>query len=226
MAGFAARGLGYITAMIRTSTVERYLSTVRGSRDPLLVEMEAYAAKHDVPIADAETAALVAMLARAAGGRAVLEVGLAIGYTALQVARSLVAGGRVTSLERDAKMVAVAREFLSRDPAGARVEIVEGDAAITMAALSGPFDVVYVDADKTGYSRYVGLALERLSPGGLVLIDNLLMDGAVATGQGDGHWSQASVDAARELSAGLTMDPAVSFVLLPVGDGVGVLQRR
>lgn len=212
--------------MIRTSATERYLSTVRGSRDPLLVEMEVYAAKHRVPIADAETAALVAMLARAAGGHAVLEVGLAIGYTALHVARSLVAGGRVKSLERDAKMIAVAREFLSRDPAGGRVEVVEGDAAITMAALPGPFDLVYVDADKTGYSRYVGLALERLSPGGLVLIDNLLMDGAVAKGHGDGHWSQASVDAARELSAELTLDPAVSFVLLPVGDGVGVLQRR
>jgi caffeoyl-CoA O-methyltransferase len=212
--------------MIRTAATERYLSTVRGSRDPLLVEMEAYATQHDVPIADAETAALVAMLARAAGGRAVLEVGLAIGYTALQVARSLVADGRMTSLEHDEKMIAVAREFLSRDPAGSRVEIVEGDAAITMAALSGPFDLVYVDADKTGYPLYVELALERLSPGGLVLIDNLLMDGTVATGEGDGHWSQASVDAARELNAALAMDPAVSFVLLPVGDGVGVLQRR
>ncbi len=212
--------------MIRTSTTERYLATVRESRDPLLVEMEAYATEHDVPIADTETAALVAMLARAAGGQAVLEVGLAIGYTALHVARGLAAGGRVTSLERDAKMIAVAREFLSRDPAGAQVEIIEGDAAVTMAALPGPFDLVYVDADKAGYPRYVELALERLRPGGLVLIDNLLMDGAVATGQGDGHWSQASVDAARELNAGLATDPAVCFVLLPVGDGVGVLQRR
>jgi caffeoyl-CoA O-methyltransferase len=212
--------------MIRTSATERYLATVRERRDPLLVEMEAYATKHDVPIADAETAALVAMLARAAGGQAVLEVGLAIGYTALHVARSLAADGRVTSLERDPQMIAVAREFLSRDPAGAQVEIVEGDAAITMAALPGPFDLVYVDADKAGYPGYVELALERLRPGGLVLIDNLLMDGAVATGRGDGHWSQASVDAARELNAGLAMDPAVCFVLLPVGDGVGVLQRR
>jgi len=223
---FVPRCLGYSAAMIRTVATERYLSTVRARRDPLLVEMEAYAAEHDVPIADAETAALVAMLARAAGGRAVLEVGLAIGYTALHVARSLVAGGRVTSLEHDAKMIAAAREFLSRDPAGARVEIVEGDAAITMAGLSGPFDLVYVDADKTGYPLYVELALDRLAPGGLILIDNLLMDGTVATGHGDGHWSQASVDAARELNAALARDPDVSFVLLPVGDGVGVLQRR
>ena len=100
--------------------------------------MEAYAAEHHVPIADPETAALVAMLARAAGARAVLEVGLAIGYTALQIARGLTEGGRVMSLESDPRMIAAAREFLGRDPAGDRIEIVEGDAAVTMAAQRVP----------------------------------------------------------------------------------------
>ena len=212
--------------MIRTEQVDAYLASVRPGSDSLLADMESYAAEHHVPIADAETAALVAMLARATGARAVLEVGLAIGYTALQIARGLAEGGRVTSLESDAQMIAAARAFLGRDPAGARVEIVEGDAAATMAALSGHFDLIYVDADKLGYPRYVELALERLVPGGIVLIDNLLMDGTVASARGDGHWSQASVDAARELNARLTADAGLSFVLLPVGDGVGMLQRK
>jgi caffeoyl-CoA O-methyltransferase len=212
--------------MIRTTGTDRYLATLREDRDNLLREMEAYAHEHGVPIADVETAALVATLARAVGARKVLEVGLAIGYTALQVARTLPSDGRVISLESDAEMLAVARGFLSRDPAGERVEIIEGDAAVTMAGTTGPFDLVYVDADKTGYPRYVELALERLRPRGLVLIDNLLMDGAVAEGSGDGHWSQASVDAARKLNGRLAADPAISFVLLPVGDGVGVVQQR
>jgi predicted O-methyltransferase YrrM len=212
--------------MIRARQVEAYLAAVRPGGDALLAEMEAYAAQHRVPISDPETAALVAMLARAAGGRAVLEVGLAIGYTALQVARSLADGSRVTSLEIDPAMIAAARWFLGRDPAGVRVEIVEGDAGVTMAAQAGPFDLIYVDADKVGYPHYVELALERSSPDGLVVIDNLLMDGAVATAEGDGHWSQASVDTARALNHRLAGDAGLSFVLLPVGDGVGVLQRR
>ncbi len=212
--------------MIRTQETDAYLASVRPGTDPLLEDMEAYAGDHHMPIADAETAALVAMLARATGARAVLEVGLAIGYTALQIARALAEGGRITSLESDPGMIAVARGFLSRDPAGARVEIVEGDAAVTMAALTGPFDLIYVDADKAGYPRYVELALDRLVPGGTVLIDNLLMGGAVANGGGDGHWSQASVDAARRLSAELAADARLTFVLLPVGDGVGMLQRK
>jgi caffeoyl-CoA O-methyltransferase len=212
--------------MIRTPETERYLAAVRGDRDPLLTEMEAYAARHHVPIAEPETAALVAMLARVAGGNTVLEVGLAIGYTALQVARGLAPGGRVTALERDAEMAATARGYLGRDAAGARVEIVEGDAAVTMPALSGPYDLVYIDADKTGYPLYVELALERLRAGGLIVIDNLLMDGAVAGGVSDGHWSQDSIDAARGLNARLAADPALSFVLLPAGDGVGIVQQR
>ena len=212
--------------MIRYGHIDAYLEAVRPAGDSILAGMEAYAADHQVPIADPETAALVAMLARAAGGRAVLEVGLAIGYTALQVARNLRDGGRITSLECDPEMIAAAREFLRRDPAAARIEIVEGDAAETMAAQRGPFDLIYVDADKVGYPRYVELAIDRLGPGGLVVIDNLLMDGAVASAEGDGHWSQASVDAARDLNSRLAADEGLSFVLLPVGDGVGVAQRR
>ena len=212
--------------MIRTEQVDAYLASVRPGSDPLLADMEAYAAEHHVPIADAETAALVAMLARATGARAVLEVGLAIGYTALQIARGLTEDGRVTSLESDPGMIAAARGLLGRDPAGDRVEIVEGDAAVTMTALTGPFDLIYIDADKTGYPLYVEFALDRLAPGGTVLIDNLLMGGSVASARGDGHWSQASVDAARRLNTELAADARLTFVLLPVGDGVGMVQRR
>jgi predicted O-methyltransferase YrrM len=210
--------------MIRTPVVDSYLRTLRPPADELLRDMEAFARQPRVPIADPETATLVAMLARVTGGP-VLEVGLAIGYTALQAARALPAGGRVVSLESDPGMVAAARGFLSRDPAGARVEIVEGDARDTMPAQAGPFGVVFVDADKTGYPEYLELALSRLRGDGFILLDNLLMDGAAADGAGTGHWSQPSVDAGRAVSRRLRRDPALRFVLLPVGDGVGLVQR-
>ena len=212
--------------MIRTPDVDRYLTTLRPAADRLLAEMEAYAAEHDIPVADPETAALVAMLSRTRGAMRVLEVGLAIGYTALQVARAIPSEGRVISLEADHAMAEAARGYLARDPAGAKVEIVEGDARETILALENGFDLVYVDADKVGYPAYVEAALTLLQPRGLVVIDNLLMDGAVASGRGDSHWSQASVDAGRGLSDRLAHDPALDFVLLPVGDGVGLVSQR
>ena len=158
--------------------------------------MEAFAAEHGVPIAPRETAVLLGMLARAAGARFVLEVGLAIGYSALHIARALPDYGKVVSLEGDMHMASLARTYLARDPAGARVEILLGDAHETLPGLREIFDVIFIDADKTGYPGYLDLALERLRKTGLIVIDNLLMNGRVAAGRGDDHWSQASVDTA------------------------------
>lgn len=212
--------------MICERATSDYLDSLRRPADPLVAEMEAYAAENGVPIAPRETAALLGMLARAAGARFVLEVGLAIGYSALHIARALPDYGKVVSLESDMHMASLARTYLSRDPAGARVEILLGDAHETLPGLREIFDVIFIDADKTGYPGYLDLALARLRKTGLVVIDNLLMDGRVAVGRGDDHWSQASVDAALALNRRLADDPALDYVLLPLGDGVGLVQRR
>jgi predicted O-methyltransferase YrrM len=210
--------------MIRTPVIDTYLRALRPPADALLAEMEASAQEAGIPIADPETAALVAMLGRVTGGP-VLEVGLAIGYTALQVARALPPEGRVVSLEVDPAMAAAAHGYLARDAAGDKVVIVDGDARHTMPQQAGPFGVVFIDADKTAYPQYLDLALPRLRRDGFVVIDNLLMDGAAADGGGTAHWSQASVDTGRAVSRRLAEDPALRFVLLPVGDGVGLVQR-
>ncbi len=212
--------------MIHQEAVEAYLKGVRPRVDPLLEEMEAYAREHRVPIADRETAALLAMLARAAGARLVLEVGLAIGYTTLHLARAMPAYGKVIALEVDMHMAALAKTFLARDPAGARVEILLGDAHESMQALKESFDLVFIDADKHSYADYVDLALPHLRRSGVLALDNMLMAGRVAAGLGDDHWSQESVDDVRALNELLAADERFSYVLVPVGDGVGILQRR
>jgi caffeoyl-CoA O-methyltransferase len=202
------------------------LDSLRRPADPLIGEMESYAADNDVPIAPRDTARLLGMLARAAGARLVLEVGLAIGYSALHIARALPEYGKVVSLERDMQMAAVAKTYLARDPAGAKVEVLLGDAHDTLPGLRETFDMIFIDADKAGYPGYLDLALDRLRKRGLIAIDNLLMDGDVATGRGGGHWSQASVDTALSLNRRLAADPTLDYVLLPLGDGVGIVQRR
>ena len=212
--------------MILQPTVITYLEALRRPPDDLLEEMEEYAAEHGVPIAPPETAAMVAMLARGAGARLVLEIGLAIGYTALHIARALPDYGKVVSLERDMHMASLARSYLARDPAGNKVEILLGDAHDTLQALHEIFDIVFIDAEKSGYDAYLDLALARLRRSGIIVIDNLLMDGRVAEGRGDEHWTQASVDSAVALNKRLADDPSLEFVLLPLGDGVGLVQRR
>ncbi len=212
--------------MILDKATFDYLDSLRRPADPLIADMEAYAAANDVPIASRETARLLGMLVRGAGARLVLEIGLAIGYSALHIARALPGYGKVISLERDMHIAALAKTYLSRDPAGAKVEVLLGEAGETLQGLRETFDVIFIDADKSGYSSYFDLALERLRKSGLIVIDNLLMGGAVATGRGDHHWSQTSIDVARSLNRRLADDAALDYVLLPLGDGVGLVQRR
>lgn len=212
--------------MIFQEAVEAYLGTLRPPVDPVLEDMEGYAREHRVPIAGRETAALLAMLARASGARLVLEVGVAIGYTTLHLARALPAFGKVIALEADMHLASVAKTYLARDPAGARVEILLGDAHESMQALKETFDLVFIDADKRSYAAYVDLALPRLKRSGLVVLDDVLMNGRVAEGVGDDSWTQESVDGMRALNELLAADGRFSYVVLPVGDGVGILQRR
>jgi caffeoyl-CoA O-methyltransferase len=212
--------------MILEKATSDYLDSLRAPADPLVAEMEAYAAAYQVPIVPRETAALLGMLTRATGARFVLEVGLAIGYSALHIARALPDYGKVVSLESDMAMASLARTYLTRDPAGGRVEILLGDARETLPGLREIFDVIFIDADKSGYPGYLDLALDRLRKTGMIVIDNLLMNGCVPAGRGDAHWPQASVDTALALNRRLADDPALDYVLLPLGDGVGLVQRR
>ena len=212
--------------MILDKATGDYLDSLRRPADPLIAEMEAYAAENAVPIAPRETALLLGMFARAAGARLVLEIGLAIGYSALHIARALPTYGKVVSLERDMHMAAMAKAYLARDPAGAKVEVLLGDARETLPGLRESFDVIFIDADKSGYPSYFDLALGRLRKSGLIVIDNLLMGGEVVTGHGGRHWSQTSIDIALALNRRLADDPTLDYILLPLGDGVGLVQRR
>lgn len=119
-------------------------------------------------------------LARLAGARRVLEVGTLGGYSTLWFARAVDAEGRVVTLEYDAHHADVARANLDAAGVGDRVEIVVGAARDTIAAQTGPFDAVFVDADKGNNAAYVEAALELSRPGTVIVVDNVVRDGAVA----------------------------------------------
>jgi len=154
--------------------VERYLHELRPQRDDVMRDMEALAERDSVPIVHWETGRLLAALCRALDP-VVLEVGTAIGYSTLHMAQALDRGGVVT-LERDPERAAQARGYLDRAGVADRVEIVEGDALETIGGLDGPFDLLFVDAAKGEYPRYIELAEPKLSERALLVVDNLLMD--------------------------------------------------
>jgi predicted O-methyltransferase YrrM len=205
--------------------VERYLQALRPERSEVMAEMEAAAERDSVPIVEWETGRLLATLCRALDPD-VLEVGTAIGYSTLHMALEL-ERGRVVTLERDPERAAQARSYLERAGVADRVELVVGDALETIGGLDGPFDLLFVDAAKGEYQRYIELAEAKLSGRALLVVDNLLMGGEVALPPGaETLWNPASLAAARRLGAELMKSERWLASVLPIGDGVGLGARR
>jgi predicted O-methyltransferase YrrM len=207
---------------IRADSTDRYLEQLRPPRTGVMAEMEDVADRDGVPIVSWETGRLLASLAGALDA-SVLEVGTAIGYSALHVAEAL-GHGRLTTLERDPDRISQARDFLGRAGVDDRVEIVEGDALETIAGLSGPFDMLFLDASTGEYQDYLELAEPLLTVRALVVVDNVLMSGQVAGA--DGRWAEESVRAQREFNERMMHSDRWRASVLPVGDGVLVASGR
>jgi predicted O-methyltransferase YrrM len=202
---------------------EEYLERLLPPRDPLLAEMEAEAARDGVPISDPEVGRLLEVLARATGARSIVEVGTAIGYGALCLARGA-PEARVVTIDTDPARLARALAYLERAGVAERVELVEGAALDVLPRLPAGIDLAYLDALKTEYRRCLDLLLPRLRVGGLVVVDNLLWGGEVAEPSDEGE-DDPDAAALRAFNPYLMIHPQLRAVVLPLGDGVGLATK-
>jgi caffeoyl-CoA O-methyltransferase len=163
---------------------------------------------------------LLETLVALARPRLVLEIGTFSGGSALWMARGLPPEGRIVTCENDAEHAAFARERIAAAGEDHRIELREGPALETIAALDGPFDVVFIDADKEGYPAYLDAVLPKLSPDGLVIADNTLRAGRVL--DADPDEATRAILAFNERAAS---DPGLSSVLLTVRDGLTLIRR-
>jgi len=212
--------------MIVTPAVRDYLDATRPPADALLAELQAHGARERIPILDAQSGALLHVLARAIGARRIVEVGTAIGVSTLHLARALPAGGELVSFEIDPARHAAARAYLDRDGLAARIDLRLQDARAGLAELSGSFDLAFLDGVKAEYEEYLALVVPLLRPGGLVAVDNVLMSGTVAENRSDGHWSEAQIATARAFNERLLAHPQLVATITPVGDGIALAVRR
>lgn len=204
-----------LDAIIQREQAE-YLDQLTTQNDPLLVEMEAYAAEHHVPIADREVALFIEITARATGARKALEIGMAIGYSVIHLARGMDEGGVVVTIEPNGEMIRAATDFLQRAALLQRVQIKSGKALEVMPMLSDTFDLLFIDALKEEYQQYLDLGLQRLRVGGVVIVDNLLWGGKVASDD-----DERDTVALREFNQYFVNHTQLRAQVLPVGDGLG-----
>ena len=166
--------------------------------------------------------AFLKMMTQLVGARRVLEIGMFTGYSALCFAEALPADGTVITCEVDEASAALARQYFARSPVGKKVEIRMGPALDTMRELRGPFDLIFIDADKVNYLNYYRRALDLLSPTGVILIDNVLWDGDVLK-QPPPDEKTAAI---QELNRTVSNDSRVSAVLVTIRDGVLVVRLK
>lgn len=197
-----------------------YLERLLPANVGLLEEMESYAAERHVPISDREVARFLEITARSINARRVLEIGMAIGYGAVHLARALPADGLLVTIEPNGEMIAAGENYLRRAGVWERVRVERGEALMVLPTLTDTFDLVYLDAVKEEYSEYLELALPLLRAGGVVVADNLLWGGLVA-GDETPPQQVASTQALREFNQRFIRHPQLLSVVLSVGDGLG-----
>lgn len=210
---------------ILSDHVQTYLERIRPARSQVMEEMESVAHRDNVPIVSWETGRLLATIVGVLDPELVLEVGTAIGYSTLHMAEAL-GRGRIVTLERDPTRIEQAQRYLDRAGVADKVEIVEGDALESIESLEGPFDMLFLDASKDEYAKYLELAEPKLNDRAVLAVDNLLMSGEVALSPGDEtNWRNESLEAARAFNAQLLGSTSWTGSVLPVGDGVGLAFR-
>jgi caffeoyl-CoA O-methyltransferase len=163
------------------------------------------------------------MLVRAMGARRAVEVGTFTGYSALAVARGLGPEGRLLCCDVSEEWTAMARVAWEEAGVADRIDLQIGPGIDTLRALppGEQFDFAFIDADKTGYPDYYDEILPRMRAGGLLLLDNMLQGGRVL----DASLDDDNVRAIRDLNDRIAADERVKVVLLPIGDGVSVVQK-
>ena len=206
-----------LDAIIKREQAE-YLDRLLQQPDPLLLEMEKYAAEHRVPIADREVARFLEITARASRATKALEIGMAIGYSVIHLARGMGRTGLVVTIEPNNDMIRASTDFLTRAGLLEQVRIERGKALEVMPKLPDSFDLLFIDAVKEEYRRYLDLGLERLHVGGVVIVDNLLWGGKVADRN---EQSDSSTLALRDFNHYFVNHPQLRAEVLAVGDGLG-----
>ena len=205
--------------------IERYAEAQTTPQPPLLAELaEETRATLEIPqmLTGPVEGRLLQTLVWATQARRVLELGTYSGYSALSMAAALPPDGELHTCEREERHAAVARRYIERAGHSDRITVHVGPAGETVERLDGPWDLVFVDADKVNYVNYYEAVVPRLSERGIIAADNTLWSGRVL----DPTDSSEGTRAIKRFNEHVRNDPRVTAVMLSVRDGVTLVRRN
>lgn len=202
--------------------IESYLASLATSREEVLLEMEARAAKENIPIVGPLVGAMLFQLAHTRGARRIFELGSAIGYSTIWLALAAGPDSEVFYTDSDEKRAEEALSYFERAGVADRITIKTGDALEMFDGTGGDFDLVFNDVDKHDYPKVFDRVLPRLRKGGLFITDNVLWSGKVAAPAAPDDVQTAAIQEFNRIANGA---PGCVYSILPLRDGVGVLLK-
>lgn len=202
--------------------VEDYIYNLLPERDAVVREMESYAEEHRIPIIGPAVARMLALFVQVSGAKRIFEMGSAIGYSTIWLARAAGAKAKVIYTDGDAEKARRAKEYFRRAGVAKRIEVRIGDAMALLKKAPGTFDLIFNDVDKHQYPAALRVALPKLQRGGLLVTDNTIWVGKAARPAAPEHHDTQGV---QEFNRMVYASKDLYPVLIPLRDGVTVCQK-
>jgi caffeoyl-CoA O-methyltransferase len=172
-------------------------------------------------------ASFLGFLINSISAKRVLEFGTFTGYSALAMAEQLPADGEVVTMDLDQQLEATHKEFWNKSPHGAKIKCLFGPALETVMKTEGLFDLVFIDADKTNYLNYLKISLEKLAPGGIIALDNVLWSGEVLKSASElDPEKDSSTLSIQEVNDWVRDQEGLYGTLVPIRDGIFVITKK
>lgn len=198
-----------------------YLDQFKRENDPLILEMEEFAAKHNIPILSWQSADFLEILIKMLKPGRVLEIGTAIAYSSIRIAKNLSHEAVIQTIEFSSDNAALAKKNIAKSGLGKKIELLEGNALDIMPGLDEEYDFIFLDADKEDYLDLFNLSVNLLKKDGVIFIDNLLWHGYAAVQDVPENYRE-SARHIKEFNKMLMSHKGLKTTIIPVGDGIGL----
>lgn len=198
-----------------------YLQNFQKEKDDLILKMEVFAEQNNIPILEKHSAEFLEQLVYLYSPKLFLEIGTAIGYSTIRVAKLLKNEALIHTIEMSKDNINLAKSFIEQTDLSPKIKILEGNAKNILPKLNTEFDFIFLDADKEDYMELFDLSMRLLKFDGIILVDNLLWKGYTASVNIPEEYKK-STEFIRKFNAKFLNSPNLKTTILPIGDGLGL----
>ncbi|MFT8341232.1 MAG: O-methyltransferase [Clostridium beijerinckii] len=206
--------------------MEEYIRSLIPEREGTLKEIEAFARENGVPIVQKETGVFLEFMTSMKKPKRILELGTAIGFSSILMYQAAGTEPEIVTIERDERMIELANINLKKFNLDHKIKIQEGDCLEILEKLNEPFDLIFMDAGKGHYNHFLPHCLRLLNPDGVIVADNVLFRGMVASQELVKRRKITIVKRMRTYLELVTQDENLITSVIPMGDGIAVTKRR